>query len=110
MAPTNSVLLCIEGGSAGKKIGLTNRDVCFVNKLCCFHSKTIDNSFMYYYLQSSTFIDFFNENKSGLIGGVSLNNIKEILLPIPPINEQSRIVNKIEELFLILDKICLNLV
>ena len=110
MAPTNSVLLCIEGGSAGRKIGLTNRDVCFVNKLCCLHSNTIDNSFMYFYLQSSTFIDLFNENKSGLIGGVSLNNIKELYIPIPPLNEQVRIVNKITELFSILDKISLNLV
>ena len=65
---------------------------------------------MYFYLQSSTFIDLFNENKSGLIGGVSLNNIKELYIPIPPLNEQTKIVNKITELFSILDKISLNLV
>ena len=63
IAPTNSILLCIEGGSAGRKIGLTNRDVCFVNKLCCLHSNTINNSFIYFYVQSSTFIDLFNESK-----------------------------------------------
>lgn len=65
---------------------------------------------MYFYLQSSTFIDLFNENKSGLIGGVSLNNIRELYIPIPPLNEQTRIVNKITELFSILDKISLDLV
>ena len=105
IAPTNSILLCIEGGSAGRKIGLTNRDVCFVNKLCCLHSNTINNSFIYFYIQSSTFIDLFNESKSGLIGGVSLNNIKEFFFPLPPLSEQQRIVSKIEEIFAILDRI-----
>lgn len=38
-APEGAVLLCIEGGSAGKKIGITNRVVCFGNKLCCFIPK-----------------------------------------------------------------------
>ena len=34
IAPKNTVLLCIEGGSAGRKIAFTNQDVCFGNKLC----------------------------------------------------------------------------
>lgn len=29
VAPKGSVLLCIEGGSAGRKIGILNQDVCF---------------------------------------------------------------------------------
>ena len=33
VARTNSVLICAEGGSAGKKIGLTDREICFGNKL-----------------------------------------------------------------------------
>ena len=35
VAPAGTSLLCIEGGSAGKKMGFVNQDVCFVNKLCC---------------------------------------------------------------------------
>lgn len=38
VARKNDILMCIEGGSAGKKKALLNQDVCFVNKLCCFHS------------------------------------------------------------------------
>ena len=37
IAPKNTVLMCIEGGSAGRKIAFTNQDVCFGNKLCCFN-------------------------------------------------------------------------
>lgn len=36
LAPNNSILMCIEGGSAGRKIAILNQDVCFGNKLCCF--------------------------------------------------------------------------
>ena len=34
LAEKDSTLLCIEGGSAGKKVAFTDRDVNFVNKLC----------------------------------------------------------------------------
>lgn len=56
VCPSNSTLMCIEGGSAGKKIAYTNQEVCFVNKLACFlASKRIDSHFLYYYLSSVTF-------------------------------------------------------
>ena len=91
IAPAESTLLCIEGGSAGRKIGFINQDVCFVNKLCCFHSDYLSNLYLYYYLQSRTFIDLFNSNKSGLIGGVSLNLLKSIFIPVAPAIEQDLI-------------------
>ena len=37
LAPNNSILMCIEGGSAGRKIAILNQDVCFGNKLCCWN-------------------------------------------------------------------------
>ena len=46
IAPSNSVLMCIEGGSAGKKIGITDRPVAFVNKLCCINGITIDSKLL----------------------------------------------------------------
>lgn len=98
IAPKGSVLLCIEGGSAGRKIGLTNQDVCFGNKLCAFVSK-IDNRYIFYFLQTSDFRNIFSYNKNGLIGGVSVNKLKDIKIPLPPLAEQGRIVAKIEELF-----------
>ena len=91
IAPAESTLLCIEGGSAGRKIGFIDQDVCFVNKLCCFHSEQLSNLYLFYYLQSRTFIDLFNSNKSGLIGGVSLNLLKNIFIPVAPAIEQDLI-------------------
>lgn len=91
--------MCIEGGSAGKKIAVLNQDVCFGNKLCCFAAYTEISKYVYYYLQSPIFLDMFNQNKTGIIGGVSIAKVKEILLPLPPLQEQQRIVAQIEKLF-----------
>ena len=98
IAPQNSILMCIEGGSAGRKISFTNQDVCFGNKLCCFVSLGIEYLFLYYYLQSPLFQIIFKENTTGIIGGVSVNTLKSLFFPIPPLEEQKRIVEKLIQL------------
>ncbi|KXA43830.1 restriction endonuclease subunit S [Prevotella corporis] len=99
IAPTNSILMCIEGGSAGRKIAVLNQDVCFGNKLCCFAPFWGIGKFIYYYLQSPSFVELFNLNKTGIIGGVSITKVKEIVIPLPPVMEQQRIVAQIDRLF-----------
>ena len=97
IAPANSVLMCIEGGSAGRKIGILSHDVCFGNKLCCFKPYADISEYIYYYLQSPLFYSIFSSNKNGIIGGVSVNNLKQLLIPIPPLSEIKRIVNKLRK-------------
>lgn len=98
IAPKNSILLCIEGGSAGRKIGILKEDVCFVNKLCAFviKYKYLNYMFVYYYLQSPKFKQIFYDNKTGLIGGVSLNKLKKLTIAFPKIEEQKKIVDKLD--------------
>lgn len=105
IAPKNTPLLCIEGGSAGRKLAFTEEEVCFGNKLCAFVSKNkITNLYIFYFLQSTAFRSIFSLNKNGLIGGVSLNKIKSLELYLPPLREQERIVKKIEALFQDIDE------
>lgn len=104
IAPKNSILFCIEGGSAGKKIALTDKDICFGNKLCCFISYGIDIKYLYYYLQNPIFTYNFKRNTTGIIGGVSINSLKQMILPIPPIEEQKRIVEKLDKLMELCEK------
>lgn len=91
-SPKGSFLMVIEGGSSGKKIVFLKQKVCFVNKLCSFNS-TENNKFLYYFVQSSNYQDKFKLSMSGLIGGVSVSNLKNFELPLPPINEQKQIVS-----------------
>lgn len=105
-ANENDILMCIEGGSAGKKIGILNKKVCYGNKLCKFSTKDIIlPKFLYYYLQSPLFLKNFNANLSGIIGGVSINKIKNIEIRYPSIEEQQRIVEKLEQLLPLCDDI-----
>ena len=97
IAPSGSVLMCIEGGSAGRKVGQTDREVCFGNKLCCFSSFGGYQRYLYYYIQSPSFVESFQKNKTGIIGGVSVNSLKNLLIAIPPLKEQVRIVQHVAE-------------
>ncbi len=99
ISPANSVLLCLEGGSAGRKIGLLEQEVCFGNKLCSLSFYTGENNFLYYFLQSPQFLSDFQDSKSGIIGGVSVKNLGVITIPMPPQKEQERISSKVEQLF-----------
>lgn len=93
-APKNSFLLCIEGGSAGKKMGYLDRTVCFVNKLCCFDSKL--NKYHYYYIKSKSFSDSFVRCLQGMIGGVSVTELSNLKIPVPPCSEQIAIANYLD--------------
>ena len=90
-------LLCIEGGSAGRKIGILQEDVCFGNKLCAFESFGVDPKYIYYFLQNPSFTKVFKEKTTGIIGGVSVNTLKHMLFAIPPLSEQARIVAEIKK-------------
>lgn len=92
-APTGTTLLCIEGGSAGKKIAYIDREVAFVNKLCAFVSDNINKKYLYYYIFSDAFVAPFNLNITGLIGGVSQSLLNKFSLIIPLQKDQERIAN-----------------
>lgn len=97
IAPKGTTLICVEGGSAGKKIGFLEQDVCFVNKLCCAKSLIDNDKFVYYYFNTNLFVNQFNRLLQGMIGGVSINKIKCMLFFVPPIEEQQAIADYLDE-------------
>lgn len=98
VAKMNSTLLYIEGGSAGRKIELLDQDVCYGNKLVSIFSDICLSKFIHYFTMSPVFKAQFYTNINGIIGGVGINKIRKILVPVPPLAEQKRIVEKLDEL------------
>ena len=98
IAHRNSTLLCIEGGSAGRKIGYLDKDVCFGNKLATITSFIVNSKYIFYVLQSTLLFNFFKINITGIIGGVSINKLKTFIIPLPPLKEQQRIIEKYENI------------
>lgn len=105
IAPKGSTLLCIEGGSAGRKIGIVSQDVCFVNKLCAFVPMIpLLPKYLFYAIQSEFFKKQFDAKKHGLIGGVSLKDVAANYIPLAPLAQQKIIVDRIESLLSKLDE------
>ena len=99
IAHQGAVLICAEGGSAGKKCGITEQDICFGNKL--FANELfggIPSKFILYLYLSPVFRESFNAAMTGIIGGVSITKFLELPVPLPPLKEQHRIVARIDQL------------
>lgn len=98
IAPQGSTLMCIEGGSAGRKKTFLTKTVSFVNKLCCFAPyKNIYGKYLFYFLCSPNFEDIFNSKITGLIGGVNIPTLKNIEGLLPPKAEQQSIATFLDK-------------
>ena len=109
VAKHESVLICAEGGSAGRKIGFLNTDVCFGNKLFAYEPKReFCGRYVYYYFLSSEFQKDFKSNLKGIIGGVSLKKFKELEIPQIPLTKQLAIVSKLDQALEAIDQAIAN--
>jgi type I restriction enzyme S subunit len=105
IAKSETVLICAEGGSAGRKVGILNQDVYFVNKLFALETiSEVNSKFCFYWYLSKEFKSNFKDKLKGLIGGVSKTDFKNLPIPVPPLEEQKRIVAKIDTLFVKIDR------
>ena len=102
MAEKDSILLCVRA-----PVGIVNivtRSVCIGRGLCALKPKKGNSKFYFYWLQ--TLQDTFERKATGTtFKAISSETVKNECIALPPLAEQQRIVQKIDELFSILDNI-----
>ena len=110
-ATMGDLLIC-EGGDAGRSaVWKSNQPICFQNHIHRVRPYTnISTDFLYYFMQ---YIYLNGEIKQYLKGigiqSLSGNALASISIPLPPLSEQHRIVQKIETIFQTLNSIQDNL-
>ena len=102
--PTGAVLIAMYGATIGK-LGILTFPAT-TNQACCACKafQGIDNEYLFYYLLSQR--DYFiNRGVGGAQSNISKEKIVATLIPIPPYNEQKRIIDSIKTLIALISSI-----
>lgn len=100
------ILLARYGGSIGKvfwaKEGAYN--VAMAKVVPLFHDNVVDKTFCYYYYLGPLYQYLVKNNSRSAQAGFNKEDLNSLLFPLPPLEEQKRIVAKIEELLPLVDR------
>ena len=100
---SGSVLIAMYGATIGK-LGILTFPAT-TNQACCACATChINNRFLFYFLKYYR-PEFINMGGGGAQPNISKEKIENTVLMLPPVNEQKRIVDKIEELYSMLEEI-----
>ncbi|MDD0826614.1 restriction endonuclease subunit S [Mannheimia cairinae] len=95
----NDVLLTIVGTIGRTAIVKSNAKFALQRSIAVLKPILVNSEYISYALQSAFLLDLMVSNSKGTAQkGIYLNTLKELIFPLPPINEQHRIVAKVEEL------------
>lgn len=101
--PPNTVIMAMYGATIGKlgilSVDGTTNQAC----ACAKPNKYVLVKYLFFYLMSRK-EDFIKKGKGGAQPNISQEIIKEYKFPLPPFQEQQRIVERIESLFSKLDE------
>ena len=96
--PRGSLLIALYGATVGK-LGILDFDSATNQAICCiYQNSNYNRDFLFYYLLYKKEY-LVNQGKGGAQPNISQEIIKALKIPVPPLNEQKRIVEKIEEEF-----------
>lgn len=91
-------------GSIGNPVIVEKKRNFAIKNVALFKcTEKVNNKYLYYFLKSEK--DMKSKTKGGVQKFVPLNVLRQYLLPLPPLEEQKKIVEKIEELFNLIDNI-----
>ncbi len=101
-AEQNSVLLCVRAPVG--KVNITRRKICIGRGLCAILPfADMPLMFLYYLLEAYENI-FVKQATGTTFIAITAETVKNQLIPLPPLEEQKRIADKISELYVPLKK------
>ncbi|MGF0055834.1 restriction endonuclease subunit S [Peptoniphilaceae bacterium SGI.097] len=102
--PKDTVLIAMYGATIGK-LGITTCDVT-TNQACCAccNLKGVNKKFLFYFLMQHK-SNFISMGFGGAQPNISKEKIVQVIIPVPPIEEQNKITAKLTELFTFVKKI-----
>ena len=102
IAIKNSVLLCVRAPVG--IVNITNREICIGRGLCAIENNKHFSIFFTYYLLRSLEKDFVLKASGTTFIAITGDVIKKQIVPLPPLAEQKRIVEKLEEILPLIDE------
>lgn len=102
----NNILLCMTGGTVGKSLFVTYIDEMMVvnQRVATIKVETVLPEYVYQVILAPITQKVIQHSKNSTNDNISMDTIKDFLIPLPPLAEQKRIVAKIEELLPLIDR------
>ena len=101
IAPKNSVLICVRAPVG--EVNITNRELCIGRGLCSMVPLQKMSEIFVYYWTKILKEKFIQKAIGSTFASISMDIIRNEIIPLPPLSEQRRIVEKIEELLALVD-------
>ena len=94
------ILMAMTGGTVGKSVFLTElpeKHMLLNQRVAIIRNKYIFDEYLNLVITSPITIDVVNSRKNSTNDNISMVDICNFLIPVPPTNEQKKIVQKIQE-------------
>jgi type I restriction enzyme S subunit len=102
-------LMNIVGGSIGRTAVYDKEEIANINQAVCLIRAVpsfLNESYLLHFFNSEICISYmFDKQVDNARANLSMGNISHFAIPIPPLEEQKRIVSKVNELFALCDRL-----
>lgn len=106
---SNDILMCMTGGTVGKTVFLGKiNDKLYLNQRVAAirieNNSLINNDYLNYVIESNHIKKIIKTKKNSTNDNISMKLIQHFPIPLPPLKEQERIVERIEDLMPLVDE------